>query len=103
MDISDVEYDAFLINGWSTTLHLSHAKPGTRIKLRIINAGASSHFILEYSGGNDHQLTDHLSFDWKWTDKEYIFEIHYGLTKQFYISGNYDSRERFGIGLSLKF
>lgn len=51
MDMSDVGYDAFLINGKKSSI-LSHAKPGTRVKLRIINAGGSSYFILEYSGGS---------------------------------------------------
>jgi len=53
---------------------------------------------------NEHQLTDRLSFDWNWnTDKEYMFGLHFALTKQLEISGNYDSRERFGLGLSFKF
>lgn len=51
MDMSDIGYDAFLINGKTSSV-LSHAKPGTRVKLRIINAAASSYFILEYSGGS---------------------------------------------------
>jgi len=50
MDLSDIGYDAFLINGKISSL-LSQAKPGTRVKLRIINAAASSYFVLEYSGG----------------------------------------------------
>ena len=49
MDMSDIGYDAFLINGKKTSI-LSYAKPGARIKLRIINAAASSYFIVEYSG-----------------------------------------------------
>lgn len=53
---------------------------------------------------NEHQLTERLSFDWKWnTDKEYTLELHYAITKQLLISGNYDSREKFGVGLSLRF
>lgn len=51
MDLSDIGYDAFLINGKKSSI-LSQAKPGTRIKLRIINAAASSYFIFEYSGGS---------------------------------------------------
>ncbi|MBP6985290.1 MAG: multicopper oxidase domain-containing protein [Alphaproteobacteria bacterium] len=50
MDMSDIGYDAFLINGKASTV-LSRAKPGSRVKLRLINAAASSYFILEYSGG----------------------------------------------------
>ncbi len=50
MDMSDIGYDAFLINGKKSSI-LSHARSGARIKLRIINAAASSYFIFEYSGG----------------------------------------------------
>ncbi len=50
MDMSDIGYDAFLINGKQSS-HLRDTKPGTRVKLRIINAAASSYFIFEYSGG----------------------------------------------------
>lgn len=53
---------------------------------------------------NEHQLTDRLSLDWKWnTNKEYMFDLNYALNKQIYITGNYDSKERYGIGLRLKF
>ncbi|MCY4644696.1 MAG: multicopper oxidase domain-containing protein [Bacteriovoracales bacterium] len=43
MDLSDVGYDAFLINGKieSTLKHISH---GEKIRLRIINASASTYF-----------------------------------------------------------
>ena len=50
MDMSDIGYDAFLINGAPSSV-LNRSKPGTRVKLRVINAGASSYFVLEYSGG----------------------------------------------------
>jgi len=49
MDISDVAYDAFLING-QTASHLN-AEPGERIRLRVINAGASSYFYLHTADG----------------------------------------------------
>ncbi len=43
MDLSDVGYDAFLINGKiDSQLLLAH--PGERIRIRIINAAASSYF-----------------------------------------------------------
>lgn len=42
MDVSDVAYDAFLINGKTQTSF--HAKPNEKVKLRIINAGASTYF-----------------------------------------------------------
>ncbi|MEM7082798.1 MAG: multicopper oxidase domain-containing protein [Pseudomonadota bacterium] len=47
MDISDVAYDAFLTNGKKAD-YLA-AKPGEIVKLRIINAGASTYFYTEYA------------------------------------------------------
>jgi len=43
MDVSDVGYDAFLINGKRDS-QLIVGKPGTKLRIRIINAAASSHF-----------------------------------------------------------
>jgi CopA family copper-resistance protein len=43
MDYSDVGYDAFLING-KKDLQLTEAHPGEKVRIRIINAGASSYF-----------------------------------------------------------
>ncbi|MEO8772266.1 MAG: multicopper oxidase domain-containing protein, partial [Ferruginibacter sp.] len=54
MDVSDVAYDKFLINGKN---ELSYTPPsgvgglGNKIRLRISNGGASSYFWLTYSGG----------------------------------------------------
>lgn len=45
MDLSDVGYDAFLINGKRDS-QLLMAHPGERIRLRIINAAASSYFYV---------------------------------------------------------
>ncbi len=45
MDIADVAYDAFLVNGERRLQLFEEAKPGERIRLRIINAGASSYFL----------------------------------------------------------
>ena len=45
MDLSDVGYDAFLINGKRDS-QLLNAHPGEKIRLRIINAGASSYFYV---------------------------------------------------------
>ena len=45
MDLSDVGYDAFLINGKRESQLLT-AHPGERIRLRIINAAASSYFYV---------------------------------------------------------
>jgi CopA family copper-resistance protein len=50
MDVSDVYYDRFLINGKNESL-LSQFKAGEKIRLRISNAGASTYFWLNYAGG----------------------------------------------------
>ncbi|MEO6611774.1 MAG: multicopper oxidase domain-containing protein [Chitinophagaceae bacterium] len=50
MDVSDVYYDRFLING-KTSLEQTQFRGGDRVRLRIANAGASSYFWLTYSGG----------------------------------------------------
>lgn len=51
MDLSDVGYDAFLINGEKNP-SIGKVKWGTPIKLRVINASASTYFNLSYSAGN---------------------------------------------------
>ena len=43
MDLSDIGYDAFLINGRQRS-NLEGVKPGDKIRFRIINAGASTYF-----------------------------------------------------------
>ena len=50
MDVSDVYYDKFLINGKNES-QLSQFKVGDKVRLRIANAGASSYFWLTYAGG----------------------------------------------------
>ena len=50
MDVSDVYYDKFLINGKNES-QLSQFKAGDKIRLRISNGGASSYFWLSYAGG----------------------------------------------------
>ncbi|MCA0370220.1 MAG: multicopper oxidase domain-containing protein [Proteobacteria bacterium] len=50
MDLSDIGYDAFLINGKRTS-SVGSAKAGARVKLRLVNAAASSYFMVEYAGG----------------------------------------------------
>ena len=50
MDVSDVYYDSFLINGKQTN-QLSQFKKGDKVRLRIANGGASSYFWLTYAGG----------------------------------------------------
>ncbi|MBC7847809.1 MAG: multicopper oxidase domain-containing protein [Flavobacterium sp.] len=50
MDVSDVYYDKFLINGKNQN-EFSQFKAGDRVRLRISNGGASTYFWLTYSGG----------------------------------------------------
>lgn len=50
MDVSDVYYDRFLINGTSES-QLSQFKAGEKVRMRISNGGASSYFWLTYAGG----------------------------------------------------
>jgi len=50
MDVSDIAYDAFLINGKTESTHTAF-KAGDKVRLRIANGGASTYFWLTYSGG----------------------------------------------------
>lgn len=50
MDVADVYYDKFLINGKPKSLY-KDAKPGDVIKLRIINGSSSSYFTVQFAGG----------------------------------------------------
>ncbi|MDT8316541.1 MAG: multicopper oxidase domain-containing protein [bacterium] len=50
MDVSDVAYDSFLING--EPHQKLEAMPGEMVRLRLINASASSYFYLHYAGGS---------------------------------------------------
>ncbi len=50
MDVSDVYYDKFLINGKNES-QLSQFKAGDKVRLRISNGGASTYFWLTYAGG----------------------------------------------------
>lgn len=49
MDLSDVYYDAFLINGQRRSQ--LKALPGERVRLRLINAGASTYFYAHSATG----------------------------------------------------
>ncbi len=49
MDLSDVYYDRFLLNG--APQQSLAAKPGERIRLRIIAGSASTFFYLQFAGG----------------------------------------------------
>ncbi|MBC8005032.1 MAG: multicopper oxidase domain-containing protein [Verrucomicrobia bacterium] len=50
MDVSDVYYDKFLLNG-ATQSYYTDVKPGETVKLRIINGAATSYFWLQFAGG----------------------------------------------------
>jgi FtsP/CotA-like multicopper oxidase with cupredoxin domain len=49
MDISDVAYDSFLINGRAESE--LEARPGETVRLRIINASAATYFYLQFAAG----------------------------------------------------
>ncbi len=50
MDVSDVYYDAFLVNGKKQDDY-PQFKAGDKVRLRIANGGASDYYWLTYSGG----------------------------------------------------
>jgi FtsP/CotA-like multicopper oxidase with cupredoxin domain len=50
MDVSDIYYEKFLINGKNES-SLSQFKGGEKVRLRISNGGASTYFWLNYAGG----------------------------------------------------
>jgi FtsP/CotA-like multicopper oxidase with cupredoxin domain len=53
-DLADVKYDAFLLNGRSSSAPWSLAvRPGERVRLRLINGGGSTYFRLRL---DDHRL-----------------------------------------------
>ena len=49
MDISDVAYDAFLVNG-KKEMEIP-AKSGEKVRLRFINSATASYFYLQFAGG----------------------------------------------------
>ena len=52
MDISDVYYDAFLVNGKKVSNHFDF-KTGERVRVRVVNAAASTYFWLNFIGNED--------------------------------------------------
>ena len=50
MDVSDVYYDRFLSNGKPET-NVPQYKAGDKVRIRVVNGGASSYFWLQYGGG----------------------------------------------------
>ncbi|KRT13104.1 copper oxidase [Pedobacter ginsenosidimutans] len=51
MDVSDVYYEAFLVNGKNQYQVPNKLKAGDKVRLRIANGGASTYFWLTYAGG----------------------------------------------------
>jgi len=50
-DIADIYYPAFLING-EESIEYPNFKPGEKVRLRIIDGGASTSFWITFGGGN---------------------------------------------------
>lgn len=50
MDVSDVYYDRFLVNG-RTEQSVAGYRPGDKIRLRLINGSSSTYFWCQYAGG----------------------------------------------------
>lgn len=50
MDLSDVGYDAFLSNG--KKIETLKAHKGDKVRVRLVNAAASSYFNVEFAGGH---------------------------------------------------
>ncbi len=50
MDVSDVYYERFLLNG-KTEQEAKQYKKGDRVRLRVINGSSSTYFWLAYTGG----------------------------------------------------
>jgi len=50
MDVSDVAYDKFLVNGKPEETQPQYA-PGDKVRLRIINGSSSTYFWLQWAGG----------------------------------------------------
>ena len=50
MDVSDVYYEKFLINGQPSSDY-SNLKAGDKVQLRVANGGSSTYFWLNYGGG----------------------------------------------------
>jgi FtsP/CotA-like multicopper oxidase with cupredoxin domain len=51
MDVSDVYYEAFLVNGKNQYQVPNKLKAGDKVRLRMANGGASTYFWLTYAGG----------------------------------------------------
>jgi CopA family copper-resistance protein len=78
MDLSDVGYDAFLINGKKDS-QLLVAHPGEKVRIRIINAAASSYFYVSL-GQSPMQV---ISADGVDIDPIYTNEILMGMAETY--------------------
>ncbi len=50
MDVADIYYDRFLING-QVTQKQNQYKKGDKVRIRLINSGSSAYFWVQYAGG----------------------------------------------------
>jgi CopA family copper-resistance protein len=50
MDVADIYYDRFLVNG-QVKQQKSTYKKGDKVRIRLINCGSSSYFWVQYAGG----------------------------------------------------
>jgi CopA family copper-resistance protein len=68
MDVSDDWYQKFLVNGMPET-SITQFKAGDKVKLHVVNAGASTYFWLQFAGGkisvigNDGNDVDPVAVD----------------------------------------
>jgi hypothetical protein len=71
-DIADIYYEAFLING-ELSQEYPNFEPGEKVRLRIVNAAASTAFWLSIGGGNPMLVAaDGLNVEPYKTDKLFI-------------------------------
>jgi len=68
MDVSDIGYDAFVINGQKTQMLFESLPADEKVRLRIVNSGASTYFYLHSAEGlewvliaNDGQNVQRIS------------------------------------------
>lgn len=92
MHISDIPYDAFLINGKTEQVYDEY-EAGDKVRIRVINAGASSYFWLSLGGGHLNMVSaDGIDIQPIHTDKvliglaetyDFIVEVEEGKSLEF--------------------
>ncbi|MGI9548616.1 MAG: multicopper oxidase family protein [Bdellovibrionales bacterium] len=82
MDLSDVGYDAFLINGKQQAT-FSKIKSGDRVRLRVINAAASTHFYLNLG---QHRFFKVISKDGMGVSPVRVNEVFLGMGETYDLS-----------------